>query len=60
MYAKNVVTFLLNMVKDGKLHLDVNDEIVRDTLLTRDGDVVQPRVREILGLAAPAAAGKEA
>lgn len=60
MYAKNVVTFLLNMVKEGKLQLDPNDEIVRDTLLTRDGDVVQARVREILGLAAPAATGEGA
>ncbi len=33
MYAKNVVTFLLNMVKDKQLNVNVEDEIVRDTLI---------------------------
>jgi NAD/NADP transhydrogenase alpha subunit len=27
MYAKNVTTFLLHMLKDGKLELDLDDEI---------------------------------
>ena len=46
MYAKNVTAFLLNMVRDGKLNLNMNDEIVRDTLLTQGGEVVNARVRE--------------
>jgi NAD(P) transhydrogenase subunit alpha len=46
MYAKNVTAFLLNMIKDGKLNLNMNDEIVRDTLLTQGGEVVNARVRE--------------
>ncbi len=50
MYAKNIYTFLMNMVKDGELNLDMDDEIIRDTLITRAGEVVQPRVREVLGL----------
>ena len=50
MYAKNISTFFLNMVKEGAVQLDMEDEIVRDTLVTRDGEVVQPRVRELLGL----------
>ena len=56
MYAKNVVTFLQHLVKEGKLQIDLGDEITRETLLTRDGDVAQPRIRELLGLAAPAQA----
>ncbi|MGB8456175.1 MAG: Re/Si-specific NAD(P)(+) transhydrogenase subunit alpha, partial [Candidatus Acidiferrum sp.] len=32
MYARNVATFLLHLVKDGKLQLNPEDEIVRDTL----------------------------
>jgi NAD(P) transhydrogenase subunit alpha len=55
MYAKNISTFLLHLLKDGKLLVDTSDEITRDTLLTQGGDVVQARVREILGLPAPAA-----
>jgi H+-translocating NAD(P) transhydrogenase subunit alpha len=52
MYAKNITTFLLHMVnKEGKLEIDPEDEIVRETLLTRDGEVVHPRVLEVIGAA---------
>ena len=50
MYAKNVATFLLHLVEAGKGSLDAADEITRETMLTRDGEVVHPRVRELLGL----------
>lgn len=56
MYARNVVTFIQNMVKDGEVNLDMEDEIIRDTLVTRGGDVVNQRVREILGIAASSGA----
>lgn len=59
MYARNISTFLLLMVKEGKLELDREDEIIRDTLITYEGEVVQPRVRELLGLPALASAQKE-
>jgi NAD(P) transhydrogenase subunit alpha len=50
LYAKNVATFLLHLVKDGRLVLDAADEIVRETLVSRDGAIVHPRVKEALGL----------
>lgn len=53
MYARNVATFLKYLLKNGELQVDTNDEIVRETLVTHGGDVVHPRVRELLGLAAP-------
>jgi H+-translocating NAD(P) transhydrogenase subunit alpha len=56
MYARNVTNFLLHLVKDQKLNLNLQDEIVRETLLTNNGEIVQPRVREFLGLPAPVAA----
>ena len=46
MYARNMSAFLLHLVKDGKLHLDLDDEIIRETLLTRRGELVNARVRE--------------
>jgi NAD(P) transhydrogenase subunit alpha len=52
MYAKNITTFLLNIWKKGELKIDTGDEIVRETLLTRDGEIVHGRIREILGLGA--------
>jgi NAD(P) transhydrogenase subunit alpha len=62
MYAKNLTTFLLHIIKDGKLRLDTQDEIIRDTLLTDGGEIVNNRLRELYSLppsAAPVAAGAE-
>ena len=56
MYARNVTNFLLHLIKDQKLNLNLQDEIVRETLLTNNGEIVQPRVREFLGLPVPVAA----
>jgi H+-translocating NAD(P) transhydrogenase subunit alpha len=56
MYARNLTAFLLNLVKDGKVQFNEADEIHRETLLTRGGEIVNARVREFLGLAARAAA----
>ncbi len=50
MYARNLSAFLLHLVKDGTLRLDPSDEIIRDTLLTRDGEVVNARVRTFFSL----------
>ncbi|RMG04534.1 MAG: NAD(P)(+) transhydrogenase (Re/Si-specific) subunit alpha, partial [Planctomycetota bacterium] len=48
MFSKNVQTFLANMTKDGKLEIDTEDEIIRDTLVARDGKIVNERVLERL------------
>jgi len=50
MYAKNLSTFLLSQVKGGQLALNRADEIVSNTLVTHEGQVVHPRIREVLGL----------
>ena len=55
MYAKNVATFLLYMVKDGKLQINPQDQIVSETLLTQNGEIVNARLREIYKLPALAA-----
>jgi len=55
LYGKNVMTFLQHLLKDGALQFDLADEITRETLLVRDGEVVHARIRALLG-AAPAAA----
>ena len=55
MFAKNIVTFLLHLAKDGALQVNLEDEITRETLVARGGEPTNPRVREALGLGAPAA-----
>ena len=39
MYAKNVAAFLGHIVQDGKLRLDFEDQIIRDTCVTHAGEV---------------------
>jgi H+-translocating NAD(P) transhydrogenase subunit alpha len=52
MYARNVTAFLLHLVKEGKLQINLEDEITRETLLTRDGEIVNQRVREFFKMPA--------
>jgi len=39
MYAKNISAFLGHIVQDGKLRLDFEDQIIRDTCVTHAGEV---------------------
>ncbi len=57
MYARNLTTFLLYMVKEGKLQLNLQDEIIRETMITRGGEVVNARVRDFFKMPALAPAG---
>ena len=50
MYAKNLTAFLNILVENGGLNINMDDEIIRDTLLTYRGEVVNPRVKELLGM----------
>jgi NAD(P) transhydrogenase subunit alpha len=54
MYSKNIITFLQHLLgkqgaQEATLPINPDDEITRDTLLARDGSVVHPRVRDLLG-----------
>jgi NAD(P) transhydrogenase subunit alpha len=59
LYAKNLSTFLLYLIKDGQLRLDRDDPIVRDTLISYDGEIVNERIREFLQLPALQISGKK-
>jgi NAD(P) transhydrogenase subunit alpha len=48
MYSKNIETFLLHLVKEGRLNIDPEDEITAGTLIARDGKVVHQGVAELL------------
>ena len=49
MYSKNITTFLLHLVKEGEVVIDLDDEITRGTLITRDGAVVHERALDAAG-----------
>jgi len=52
MYARNVASFLVHLTKEGKLQVNLQDEITRETLLTHQGKIVNARVREFFALPA--------
>jgi len=52
MYARNLTAFLLHLAPEGALRLDAEDVILRETMLTREGEVVHPRLRQRVRLAA--------
>src|SRR5712691_5609720 len=59
MYAKNITAFILHMVKEGKLQLNLEDEIIQSTLLTHGGEVINGRAREFFSLPPLVAEQKE-
>jgi NAD(P) transhydrogenase subunit alpha len=48
MYAKNICNFLAYLIKDGAIAINLDDEIVRDTLITHGGQVVNERIKQLL------------
>jgi NAD(P) transhydrogenase subunit alpha len=44
MYAKNISTFLLNMIKEGKLDLNMEDEITKGAMVSHGGQLVHDAV----------------
>ena len=53
MYSKNITTLLAHLIKDGQWNLDTSDEITRDTLVAKGGEVTNETVRDLLGIAPP-------
>ncbi|UTW10181.1 NAD(P) transhydrogenase subunit alpha [Marinobacterium rhizophilum] len=51
MHGRNIENLLLHLLNaDARLQLDFDDEIVADTLVSHQGEICAPRVRERLGL----------
>ncbi|MDX2229492.1 MAG: Re/Si-specific NAD(P)(+) transhydrogenase subunit alpha [Leptolyngbyaceae cyanobacterium bins.349] len=48
MYAKNLLTLVQHLVKDGQLNLDFDDEITREACVVHAGTVCNQRVRDLL------------
>jgi len=46
MYSHNIATFFRHLAGEGELQFDMEDEITRETLVLRDGEIVHPRIRK--------------
>jgi NAD(P) transhydrogenase subunit alpha len=50
LYSRNVYALLQLLIKDGTLNLDLNDEIVKGTTLTKDGEILhEPTLSALAG-----------
>ena len=48
LYAKNVAAFLTYMVKDGKLNINMEDEIISGAIYTHNGDITHAPTKELI------------
>ncbi len=49
MFARNVLSFLGEFVKDGEISLDFENEVVSGSCITHDGRIVHERTRQAMG-----------
>ena len=53
MYGTNIVNLLKLMInKEGALKIDLNDEVIRETMVSHEGQIVNARIKELLGVTA--------
>lgn len=48
MYAKNLLALIQHTGKNGKIELKLEDEIVKGCLVSRNGEVINDRIKELL------------
>ena len=48
LYSRNITAFLTPMIKDGQLHIDMNDDVVGPSCVTHQGEVINQRVATAL------------
>lgn len=47
LYSRNVEALIEYLTKDGKLNLNLEDEIIKGSLITYQGEIIQPKVKEL-------------
>lgn len=55
LYSRNLINLLRLMVKDGKLTVNMDDEIIRESTVVHDGKVVSARINDLIGAGTPVA-----
>ena len=48
LYAKNITALLTYMIKDGQLHLDLEDEIISGSMYTHNGEITHRQTKDTL------------
>lgn len=50
MYARNVTAFLQNLIKKGELQLNLEDPVIRESMVTHQREITNSRLRDLLGI----------
>jgi len=48
LYSRNITAFLTSMIREGELHVDMNDDVVGPSCVTHQGAIVNKRVANLL------------
>ena len=48
MLGKNIMNFGFNLLPEGQLHVNFDDDIVKGTCVTHQGEIVNERVKAII------------
>jgi NAD(P) transhydrogenase subunit alpha len=48
MYSKNILALIQHIGKEGKVELKLDDEIVKGSLITHDGEVIHERIKSLI------------
>jgi NAD(P) transhydrogenase subunit alpha len=48
MYSKNILNLIQHIGKEGKVTLNLEDEIVKGSLITKNGEVINQRVKDLI------------
>ena len=48
MFASNIYNYVVNLIKDGNVELNMDDEIIASSLVTKDGEIVHAGILEAM------------
>ncbi len=47
MYSKNILSLLLHIGKEGKIEIKFDDEIIKGAMITYNGEIIHPKIKEL-------------
>ena len=46
LYARSIETLLMEAIEDGRVHIDLDDEVLAGAVVTHGGRIVHPRLSD--------------
>ena len=48
MYSQNITNILLEIIKDGAINIDMENPIISNIIITKDGYIVNSRIQQLI------------